>query len=510
MEGETTALSQGQTGVRPKGQTTCIYHEGTQLELFCKSCSQVACTKCLTSVHDSHSVCDLGEVTPQQKRVIQHFMDNTEEIVLDQVNRDITSTQKHLKGNSTKFQQLANDLKQQNEKMKQDLDKLLEDSLSEYQQMEKKNAALLNTYKSNLESYKVKLNQLLKECISALQEGTDLDICDIGSEIHCDAALHVPKAPTLGTASFSPNTDPQSLGTVTITDPGHASFAPALHRSISAKGLPLLNQATKIVGVFHSLIISSMCPTGDNNAWTCNSETHTMTLLDRKDTPLQKIEYHSNIRDISLSNNHELWSCHHDHSVAELVSGKPTPRFKVDHEPRCICLTQDGHVIIGMDGSVSKFTKGGTRIRTTVAGTTGKPFVCSPYRITECRVTENVAVADKDNTAHGGDGKPHVVVMDMNFRELFRYKGICSRSSHQTTRPFNPWGVAYDSTGNLVMTDCNNHRVLLIGGDGQFLRTLHNDTWNTRAVGIDANDIVWAAFGWCGEYNVKILQYHNV
>ncbi|XP_033728199.1 uncharacterized protein LOC117317496 [Pecten maximus] len=158
---------------------------------------------------------------------------------------------------------------------------------------------------------------------------------------------------------------------------------------------------------------------------------------------------------------------------------------------------------------ISKFTTQGQMVLTTMATGTGKPLVCTPYRITECPVTHNVAVIDFSDFSDGGDGNKHVVVMDTDFQKLFVYRGDIPCTYKQTTEtgcePFNPMGLVVDSCGNLIIGDNNNHVILLLRGDGEFLRIIHTDTYGPRAVGVDSEDVVWEMFS----LNVKLLQYNR-
>ncbi|XP_021367291.1 uncharacterized protein LOC110459389 [Mizuhopecten yessoensis] len=161
-----------------------------------------------------------------------------------------------------------------------------------------------------------------------------------------------------------------------------------------------------------------------------------------------------------------------------------------------------------MAKQISKFITKGTLVFTTSAAGTGKSVMCRPYGVSECPVTHNVAVADGSSLHDGGEGKPRVVVMDADFKELFVYDGEVPHTYQPTSQSgskrFTPWGVVYDSVGNLVMGDCNNNSVLLISGHGEFLRVIHTDNNMPRAVGVDREDVLWTVFE---ANNVKLIQY---
>ncbi|XP_021377324.1 uncharacterized protein LOC110465681 [Mizuhopecten yessoensis] len=525
-----------QMPLRIKGQTTCNHHKGRQLEFYCEKCRELVCAKCLSSIHKIHPVCELSEITPQKEPDIKNFIDRTEKDDLVQIGKYINSTDTLLKDNTSTFEKLSQKLTMQTDKIKQELDRLTSQTLSLYHKMEEDNTKLIKKYKQDLEMYEKQLKQQIQECKAALQRGSHLQIYDSFCEI-CSPTYSLPVKPVLGTANFTPNENPQdllkkALGKVITSGQGQTlthqdqsvsmsddlrqpstqqqrSETKAKKAVTTYKLLPL----TKVVEEWKSPCgIGSLCPTTDGQVWTTD-QLFILTLLDRKGKVIQKVEHNVRINDISLSHTtHTLWVCDKQNNIMELVSGRLTHRFSTKEEPWCICVTASNHVIVGMDRQISKFTTNGKMVCTTLAKETGKPLVCSPFWITECPVTHNVAVADFSSESDGGDGNGHVVVMDTDFtKELFVYRGDIPSTYKLTPQtggePFEPRGVVYDSVGNLIIGDCNNYRVLLISGGGEFLRVIHTDTIHKWDVGVDREDVLWAVFS---GRNVKLLQYSSV
>ncbi|XP_021374697.1 uncharacterized protein LOC110464014 [Mizuhopecten yessoensis] len=560
-----TSLYKGQIPSRTKGQTTCFHHKGRQLDIYCEECQELACTKCLSTVHKKHPLCDLSEINLQKKQDIQTFINKTEKADMVQIDKFITATDEHLKDNASNFEKLSHQLKTQTNKLKHDLDLFTTQTLSLYQQMDEDNTKLLQTYKQDLEMYSTQLKQQVQECKIALQRGSDIQIYDTGCEVQFTVPL--PVKPTLSTASFISNQNhqaylEQALGILNISGQGHGQALLDHHFSVgsSAGQGPLSTQhqqhqsnlkvrasstqqksepkektpstqqrserrkdvtspvytllaQTKVLGEWESpWHITSVCPITDGQVWTSYFCSNTLTLLDRKGKVIQEVTHNTRIIDISLSpKTNTLWVCDKENNITELVSGRLVHRFSTRQTPQCICITASNHVLVGMVKYISKFTTKGTLVHTTLSAGTRKALVCRPYRISECPVTHNVAVTDKDSKDDGGEGKPHVVVMDTDFKELFVYDGEVPHTYQPTSQsggePFSPRGVVYDSVGNLVIVDSNNNRILLISGRGEFLRFIQTGDNPPQAVGVDREDVMWAAFGF---NNVKILQYSSV
>ncbi|XP_021367307.1 tripartite motif-containing protein 2-like [Mizuhopecten yessoensis] len=521
-------LYKAQITFRIKDQTTCTHHKGGQLDLYCEECQVPVCIKCVSTVHKSHLLCDLSKITHQSKHDIQNFIDKTEKVDLVQIDQFLTSTDKQLKDNTSNFDKLSHQLKTQTNKLKEDLDQLTAQTLSLYQQTEKDNTKLLQTYKQDLEVYDAQLKKQVQECMIALQHGSDIQIYDTGCEIQ--SALTLPAKPTLCTASFTPNQNSQvhlekAFGEVNTScqcqgqaSPGHDLSVGSSaeqgssstqqnstgRKEVKSPVYRLLPQ-TKVLGKWTSpCYITSVCPTIDGQVWISACDDITLNLLDRKGKVIQKIKHNTRITDISLSpTTNTLWVCDWKNNITELVSGRLVQRFSTRELPQCICITVSDHVIVGMAKHISKFTIEGTLVLSTLSAGT-------PLKISECPVTHNIAIVVLNKQGDGCEGKPRVVVMNSEIKELFEYHGevteIYQPSSQSGSEPFNPYGVVYDSMGNLVIGDLNNRCVLLISGRGEFLRIIHTDNNGARAVGVDKEDVLWAVF-WYDR--VTLLQYSS-
>ncbi|XP_069107718.1 uncharacterized protein [Argopecten irradians] len=412
--------------VRTEGQTTCNHHKGRQLDMYCEKCQELICLKCISTIHKTHPICELSEVTPQKKQDIRNFIERTEQNDLVQIGKHITSTDTLLKDNDSIFEKLSQQLKMQTEKLKQDLDKLREETLSLYQKLKDDNIKLIQKYKQELESLNKQLKHQIQKCKKTLQQGSHIEIYDTKCEI--DSRIHIPVKPTLDTVSFNPNNTPkghlvQALGKVTTSGQRHTSTdqkrsvslsdgqqQPSSQQQSEDKGKKAVARKTlltetKVVEEWKSPCdITSICPTTDDQAWTSVYYSDTLTLLDRKGTVIQEVTHKTWVNDISLSpTTHRLWACDGQNNILELVSGQLTQQFTTKTYPYSICITAKNHVIVGMSGNVSKYTTQGQMVLTTKTRWRWKPLVCTPYRITECPITNNVAVIDHCNERDGGD-----------------------------------------------------------------------------------------------------------
>ncbi|XP_033731794.1 uncharacterized protein LOC117321473 [Pecten maximus] len=426
-------MSKGQVPSRVKGQAVCIHHKGRQLELFCEECSELACTQCLSSVHRSHSICELRDIMSQKKQEIKYFIDQGENVDLVQAGKYIASIQQDIDDNASTFEKLSKDLKIQTQQLIEDLELQTSQTLSLYRQMEEENSRLLQTYKQDLERFNTQLKQQIDECKTVLQRGSHVEIYDTARDIQ-GGDVSFPVKPTLSTAIFHPPSNPGDLQDVCVYRPTSGKddanvkaypdrgksvgprdyrgskdtrhrFQPPEKNTAIGRGYDFLPQMTRTVGSWQAPCpISGLSLTTDDQIWTKYS--HSLTLLDREGKTNQMIQQNDFvfINDISFSSQTDtLWVCNR-YNVMELVSGRLSHRFSTAREPKCLCITANIKVIVGMTEQITKLTVRGEVIAS-ISEESGKPVVRSPQRIAECPITQHIAIVDWDLKSDGGDGK---------------------------------------------------------------------------------------------------------
>lgn len=171
--------------VRIKRKTMCFHHKGTQLEYYCQDCDKLICDKCKRGDHRRHNLMEeLDDMIRGKKSSIEQFIKTTKKDHLVQIQGFIGSTDSHIVENVSTFGKLSDDVKAQNNNLKERLDQLSADTLSRYSQMEEENAALLQTYKQDLEQYSKELEKKVQECEIVLRIGSNIDIFVTDCDIH--------------------------------------------------------------------------------------------------------------------------------------------------------------------------------------------------------------------------------------------------------------------------------------------------------------------------------------
>ncbi|XP_069103225.1 uncharacterized protein [Argopecten irradians] len=466
-------------------------------------------------------MCELCEIIPQRKLDIKNYIDKTEKNELVEIRRSILDTDALLQDNDCTFAKHSQELKEQTETLKRELDRITSDTLSLYQRIKEENDKLIETYKEDLIMYEKKLQTQVRRCKTLLQKGSDIEIYDCHNE--CEKKSRPLKC-ILQDVKFFPNkysehylelalgdidieTEFQTFTTLTnkyqpddidiltqlqtlsdkgqpddidtatqdqtITDKGRPDDIDTealFYRRKYGQGTP--SKEEKKLGMWTSPHdIDYICPITGSQAWT--SSANILTLMDKKYggtlIHVHEIKYKAMINGISLSpTTHILWVCDNNYKVMEMVSGRQVQRFRTKNKPRCLCVTASDHIIVGMSDKASKFTTEGQMVNTVsfsekTTSRFGIPEV-HVLRITECPITSNVAMITN---------KGNVLVMDSDFNELF----VRRCESIDVTRFNVPSCKAvclmYDSVGNIIIGKNKNREITLLSGDGNFLRVLN-------------------------------------
>ncbi|XP_069125396.1 uncharacterized protein [Argopecten irradians] len=444
----------GQIVVREKGQRTCAHHRGQLLILYCETCDDVICVKCLSSIHKSHTVCELSEVIPAKKTDLQNHLDKNNRA---QIKQYVDFTEIEMKKNSSSFDSLCRDVKAQSIKLKQAIDTKTEEVLSACKEMEEGNIKALTNFRRELQSRLEYFDDdFHAECAAVLRDGSDLQVHDTLEEVRAKAK--VPLIPILGTASFSPNTNPHSFmdryfGTLTTSahrPPGQYKLLPKAIEQSSYKNKEISRQLQQL---------------------------------------LQDAVYEL---DVSMKSPESLL--------------RTRPSIEGTRDTRCICVTMDDQVLVGGMSKITKYTKDGRALISTQPRQCGDPLVPSPRKIAECCVTRNVAAISS--------GSRSVIVMNTNLEKIFQNNGNIPEGQRKELgigSCNNMFAIQYDTTGNLII--CCDSYFHILSGSGEFLKAI-TLSWPPNTIkrylqvfALDNDGLLWTWCSWQARTKWDNLSY---
>lgn len=534
---------------RVKGQTTCMYHHGTALIMYCETCKDLGCLKCLNSVHRNHVLCDIESHIPGKKRRLQMYINDTEKKELTEIQQKLNFAEEKLEKNLGYYGDLITEVTQQGDKLKQEMDNLVATITSLYKALEVENAAELHQYSEELQKSLKGVTKHLEECKDHLQNRSNIEVFDY--DIPCSTQF--PVEPSMRSVKFTPNRYyygllEKALGTfesihlqnqtessswefmdweksLSLGRPKSLSSPPSypqipstseqrnhsnttrLSRSRDEPALLMTRcqpQAKTLAEFTAPFPVGAICPDDSGKAWLCNLDGKVVTLLNRKGKVISWKQPILKIGAISISRKTgNIWTCSMDDcNIREYMSAIPALRFHTPVKPLSLCVASDDNVLVGMDQKITKFTANGTVILSTRPADSGRrALVITPMKISECSVSQNVATMDLNLSKSAvGNSQSRVMVMDKNLQELFWFG---ESIGEDPLALFDPKDVKFDNSGQLVIAD--SHFIHVVNGNGQYLRLIHTVAEAcTRAIGLDTDNVLWLV---SSVHTVQVLRY---
>ncbi|OWF39168.1 uncharacterized protein LOC110465400 [Mizuhopecten yessoensis] len=500
------SVFRAQIPVRVQGNTSCVHHHGTELTLCCWECSELACIRCIASVHDGHILDSLSDVMASKKGNIQSFIDQTEQNDIVDLKTEVETIAEKIENNERKFQMHQDEIEKQGKRMKDEIDIVVKKSISRCTELKQENEKRLKKYKIDMEARIKDLNTLVLKCRDTLQTQSDVEIFDTEKQLGPLPAVEL----NLCHLTFTPNKQPQGyldLAVGKLTTVGY-QFVYAYDAEENECNTPMekMAQLKEEVQRKAPYNVSAICANKDEGAWICSSEVSSIYQINDEVWRCGTGCFKVCVSDISVSPvTGNVWaSSEVNNAIMELPSqGEPIKRLTTTSAPRCLCVTQEGNIVIGMTRKLVRCDVRGNVLLTRT--------VCTPTKVAACPVTGNIAVVELDLREHEGEGRPHILVLDRLFQEYHRYhgdredKGTTPESS--TSKAFHPIDITFDSAGNLLVGDYGNNSILIINTTGE-VESIYSDSWHVVAISINSKGSVWAVFRYQDypNYKIKVLK----
>ncbi|XP_069130727.1 uncharacterized protein [Argopecten irradians] len=499
------SIFRAQIPIRVKGSVSCAHHRGFEVSLCCRQCSELACIRCIASVHDRHVLDDLSEVITTKKGNIQSFIVRTETSDITDLKTEVSSVSKKIYENERKFQKHLNELEKQGTRIKEEIDIIIKKSVSRCSEIKRENERRLRQYKTDIEKSIDNLTELVEKCRSTIETGDVVEIFDMEKEVDVLPIVEL----NLCSMTFTPNQHPQ--GYLDLAMGRLASDWNVLMNtcdnedSLRDSQTETSRHLVEVNEVKAPYNVTAICANKDEGAWICSGEATSIYQLDNCMSIDEKIRCKVRINDISISPvTGNVWASSEDNNaIMEITSqGNPVKRFSTFSAPRCLCLTRGSKIVVGMDREL-------VRCDVLGEGSQLNSNVRKPTKVAACPVTENIAVVDLDSYTHGGEGKPHILVFDQAFKEYFRFYNEQDARTNQTTPDsFCPSDITFDCAGNLLIGDHDNKSILILNTTGAVVRSIYKDSWHVVALGINNKDSVWAVVRYRDypNYKIKLLR----
>lgn len=453
----------------------CSKHKTKQRDLHCEQCNISICVECTSSIdHRGHNFLYIKEkILERKERVLKDLGElekslhqKYEEISSNiQVQKDIlTENSQTVK---TAISNHGDDLHQEVEslitKLKSDLDKTESKQLASLNKQQNEVAVTISEIKKSIARLR-KLSNSNDDSLLLSYNSRNAEFRNLPHEIE-------ETLPSFTPSKINREQLHKQIGSLSFTTKGQlcTKVKQGVKSSLQDRLLPSEPSTLITIETGYRSLYSVSC-IGDEEIWTCGLD-NIMRLYNIQGELVKSIQTKSgNLpQDISVTRDGELIYVDHEDRSVNLVNNK---RIKAVvrlqwWKPRNVCCTSSGGFLVMMikdenkQSRVLRYT--GSEKHTFQFNDNGKLLYSSGgMKYVSENKNQDICVADNKAQA--------IVVINKNGKHRFSYTGPPSASNES----FDPVGITTDNHGQILTTDCRNHRIHILDQNGQFLRFIDN------------------------------------
>lgn len=453
----------------------CSEHKTKQRDLHCEQCNISICVECTSSIdHRGHNFLYIKEkILERKERVLKDLVElekslhqKYEEISSNiQVQKDIlTENSQTVK---TAISKHGDDLHQEVEslitKLKSDLYKTESKQLASLNKQQNEVAVTISEIKKSIARLR-KLSNSNDDSLLLSYNSRNAEFRNLPHEIE-------ETLPSFTPSKINREQLHKQIGSLSFTTKGQlcTKVKRGVKSSLQDRLLPSEPSTLITIETGYRSLYSVSC-IGDEEIWTCGLD-NIMRLYNIQGELVKSIQTKSgNLpQDISVTRDGELIYVDHEDRSVNLVNNK---RIKAVvrlqwWKPRNVCCTSSGGFLVMMikdenkQSRVLRYT--GSEKHTFQFNDNGKLLYSSGgMKYVSENKNQDICVADNKAQA--------IVVINKNGKHRFSYTGPPSASNES----FDPVGITTDNHGQILTTDCRNHRIHILDQNGQFLRFIDN------------------------------------
>ncbi|XP_021346299.1 uncharacterized protein LOC110445826 [Mizuhopecten yessoensis] len=492
-----------QEPLRIRGQTTCPNHLDNEIQYLCQDCNQLACVKCVTSVHQSHTLDDFErKVIPKKELEIKCFIDEDKQ-TLEKLKAEIDSANIKNEWIASHFAECHQEIEENSKAIAILISKQLEKKQQDLKQVQDENNAKLMKYIEGLICKQSEIGNRIEEYERTLKTGSNIQKYELDMDPNTGAPVTKPLLTNFG---FVPT--PQDKASTLLEEASGQLTETSKTQGDEIDKIPKLTfcSETKILQEFDvqdvNFKVCNICPVSDEMSWVSCVKSSAVTQVNHAGTILKQVMFDGQVNGICVSpSTGLLWACSSfECSIYNVTSGgRPCPLFMSNTIPWSLCVTQADTVVVGMTGKVKSYTADGKELFSQTIGDAQKAT-----KISECPLTHNLAIL----TCHlQKDQASFILIVKENLEELFHFQPVLG------TRNVVPTDVRYDTMGKLVVAIAGRNQLLYLDDIGKFIKLLYSfqQKFNREAaigpyLGIDKENTLWAVFYHDHQHACRVQQ----
>lgn len=453
----------------------CSEHKTKQRDLHCEQCNISICVECTSSIdHRGHNFLYIKEKILERKERVLKDLGELEKSLhqkYEEISSNIQVQKDILTENS---QTVKTAISKHGDDLHQEVESLITKLKSDLYKTESKQLASLNKQQNEVA---VTISEIKKSIARLRKLSNSNDDSLLLSYNSRNAEFrNLPHEIEVTLPSFTPNKINREqlhkqIGSLSFTTKGQlcTKVKRGVKSSLQDRLLPSEPSTLITIETGYRSLYSVSC-IGDEEIWTCGLD-NIMRLYNIQGELVKSIQTKSgNLpQDISVTRDGELIYVDHEDRSVNLVNNKRIEAVvRLQWWKPCnVCCTSSGGFLVMMikdenkQSRVLRYT--GSEKHTFQFNDNGKLLYSSGgMKYVSENKNQDICVADNKAQA--------IVVINKNGKHRFSYTGPPSASNES----FDPVGITTDNHGQILTTDCRNHRIHILDQNGQFLRFIDN------------------------------------
>ncbi|KAJ8322366.1 hypothetical protein KUTeg_000837 [Tegillarca granosa] len=481
----------------------CSTHSREIIRMYCTSCDEAVCVKCVTDIkHEKHKFEELEKTLYRYQDEISKNISETRH-QKQELQKSLHTIDVNVKDYTKISDKTIYEINLQRKQIKSDVDKIADDLLDQVKERKQLDLKLMEKEKIYIQKIISDHNEYLQSCEEKLKSMKDIS--------NIQHTIKKPQSNLPFTTLINP---PTFVSNVTLklqdmfgrlVDSLETKFTQKMYKHEKDQKKQTKSDdnvsytsgttiSTDIISRINPGIVSKcVAAVNDNEAW-CGGYKD-MVLTDIHGNVQRKIQLNKDVHDIAVTRKGELFVTGWDDTNIKKYLQDDSCINIVDTEPyetRGLCLTSVQDVILVClcqpilykpnVGKVVRMTTVGQIKQTIQKDKHNQSLYKDPQYVAE-NINKDVVVVD---------GYYSTTIVVVNKKGECRYKyPDSSRSSH---RIGGCYGIACDSTGCILVSDCDNRRIHQVDMDGRFIQFIlaqHHGVQIPRGLSIDNIGQLW-------------------